>query len=201
MPCFNLVEESLSLRDNTYDIPDELQVRSARPAEVDSAIDKAVDSVAGSSECIVDDFDTFRSFLKHANHLSPVQLSKILDALVSAFQSEIEATIRDGQDLGDLAPYRGHKEVLEMYAFLLMWFIQAAERYVNSNKCSTEEDAPTAAASKKKGGRGKAAKVKSVDGLNWEENIPTVLAVFARALRIKTDRIWQTTQERDSFIG
>lgn len=151
---FNLHDEVQSLQDNTYDIPEEVPVRNARASEVDRAIDGAVDAVAGSSESITSPsvFDTFRSMLKGASHLSPSQLSKVLDALSSAFQSELEATARDGHDLSDSTAYRSHRQVLEMCAFLLMWFVQVAEKYVNSGPlgASGDGDEVVPGASKKK---------------------------------------------------
>lgn len=87
--------------------------------------------------------------LRHATHLEPVQLSKILDALTSAFQAEIDAAARDGLDLSDPTAYRSHRQTLEIYAFLLMWFVQAAERYIKTARDNDEGEQTTGAGKKK----------------------------------------------------
>lgn len=86
---------------------------------------------------------------RHAQQLAPPQLSKIQDALSSAFRAELDATARDGQDLADSAAYQSHKTALEMYAFLSMWFVQVAEKYVNTARAEDGEAGPA----KKKVGR------------------------------------------------
>lgn len=88
-------------------------------------------------------------FHRHATHLEPVQLSKLLDALSSAFQAEIDATARDGLDLSDPTAYRSHRTTLEIYAFLLMWYVQAAERYINTARAN-EDGEQTGTTGKKK---------------------------------------------------
>ena len=85
---------------------------------------------------------------RYSTYLEPVQLSKILDALTSAFQAEIDATTRDGVDLSDPTAYRSHRTTLEIYAFLLMWFVDAAERYIKSARAG--EDEQTTATGKKR---------------------------------------------------
>jgi len=51
---------------------------------------------------------------------------------------------------------------------------------------------PTKAALAKKGKR---------EEFTWITSIPETLGVMAKALRIRTERIWQTTAERDTFVG
>lgn len=59
--------------------------------------------------------------------LSARQISLFTDPRSTGFLNEIEATARDN-DPTDHAAYRSHKQALEMYAFLLQWFVTAAER-------------------------------------------------------------------------
>lgn len=52
--------------------------------------------------------------------------------------------------------------------------------------------------------RGKASRPagKSVkDNWTWADSIPDTFQLMSKALRLKTERIWQTTQERDAFVG
>lgn len=51
------------------------------------------------------------------------------------FLSEIDSTQKDN-DPTDHAAYRSHKQALEMYAFLLQWFITAAEKAAMSKAAS-----------------------------------------------------------------
>jgi hypothetical protein len=54
-------------------------------------------------------------------------------------------------------------------------------------------------------GRGKkttsAAAKKQQDGFNWVEALPDILSLMSKALRLRVERIWTTTQERDTFVG
>lgn len=43
------------------------------------------------------------------------------------FLSEIDSTVKDDNP-SDHSAYRSHKQALEMYAFLLQWFVTAAEK-------------------------------------------------------------------------
>lgn len=61
-----------------------------------------------------------------------------------------------------------------------------------------------AAASKSKGAiKAKGAKVKgkTSTGWEWQAQIPYVLQAMHKALRMRTDRAWTTTQERDALVG
>ena len=156
---------------------------------------------------------TFRSALKHASELSGGQLSKILDTLSSAFHNELESTQRDGQDLDNVMAYRNHKEALEYYAYLLLWFVLATEKRLldastkpdgkADDKHPDEEDTQPSGKKKKappKRAKGAKAKSKEITDFDWPAAIPQVLALLAKALRVKTERIWQETAERDAFV-
>lgn len=47
----------------------------------------------------------------------------------------------------------------------------------------------------------KAGGKKRNDEFSWVESIPEALAVMGKALRLRTERIWQTTAERDAFVS
>jgi len=53
---------------------------------------------------------------------------------------------------------------------------------------------------KRAGGKAAAAVSKKGEKWTWEAQIPTTLRLMSQALRLKSDRIWTTTQERDAFI-
>ena len=67
MPEFNLQEEVQSLSDiGLYQIDHELDVGSMSPADMNRALDDAIDQVTQSTECITipEIFDVYRSLLK-----------------------------------------------------------------------------------------------------------------------------------------
>jgi condensin complex subunit 1 len=170
----------------------------------------AVEAVAQSSDVIHDSevFDVYRSVLKHSDMVPGQIMTKLLDSLSSGLQSELEATLRD-IDTGDQETYMAHKTPLEMYAFLMHWFVIAVEKV----KVREEDGPPTAAAAKPKRGRGgkataagritsrSAANKKANEAWSWEDQIPTTLALTAKVLRqLQTQRLWTTTAERDTFV-
>lgn len=169
-----------------------------------------VEAVAQSSDAIheAEVFDVYRSLLKHSDIVPGLIMTKLLDSLSSGMQSELEATLRD-IDTGDQETYMVHKTPLEMYAFLMLWFVSAVEKV----KVNAEDDGPPPTAAKPKRGRGgkaagagravskTAANKKANESFTWEDQIPTTLALIAKVLRhLQTQRIWTTTAERDTFV-
>ncbi len=200
----------------------------------------------------------YRSLVRHVPALAPPLLSKLVDSLVSAFGAEIDATTRDidavavaarmpglsrggrpeggGEEEDEDAEddedrrqaYLAHRQPLEMYAFLLMWFVQGAEKIGSGSgaqggaeeavaprgKVRTPDhppwghhlSAPARALARVviqgKAGKSKASKAAvAAQTFSWPAHIPLVLGVFHKALRIRTERIWTTTQEREAFVG
>ena len=47
----------------------------------------------------------------------------------------------------------------------------------------------------------KATGKKRKDDFSWLDSIPETLTVMVKALRLKTERIWQTAPERDTFVS
>jgi condensin complex subunit 1 len=127
-------------------------------------------------------------------------MSKMLDALLSAFGAQIDAAIRDSKE-EDQQIVMAHKLPLEMYAFLVNWFVGAAEKV----KAMGEEDAPPAPVKARRGRGGKAgssraAAAKKAEQWTWTDQIPGTLELICKALKLKTHRIWVTSPERDAFI-
>jgi condensin complex subunit 1 len=162
--------------------------------------------VAESSDAITDAevFDVYRYILKHSASVQGTIMSKLLDSISSGLQAELEATMRD-VEIGDQQGYMSHKTPLEKYAFLLQWFVTAAEKV----KASDDDDAPVAPVAKgrrgrggKAGGRGTSRTVsqKNSETWTWIDQIPPTLALISKVLRLQTQRIWTTTAERDAFI-
>ncbi|KZT37014.1 hypothetical protein SISSUDRAFT_988305 [Sistotremastrum suecicum HHB10207 ss-3] len=189
---FQLQDELQALQDiPNYPIPEEHDVESMDPAAVDALLEGAVQSVADSSDAITDPhiFDVYRSLLKYADHLAGNVLSGLLDSITSALQAELDATTRDiDTDASEAIPH--HREPMEKFAFLLLWFVIVAER--NTSASDVVE--------KPKKGKGSRKKARTEEW-NWEDQIPATLGLISKVLRLKTHRIWITSTERDTFIN
>ncbi|PCH34948.1 hypothetical protein WOLCODRAFT_155593 [Wolfiporia cocos MD-104 SS10] len=205
MRSFELQEELQSLQDlSSYEIENEQDIASMDPRAVAHLLEQAVEALAESSDNITDVavFDSYRSLLKHSEALPGLLMNKLLDSISSGFQAQVDATMRD-IDQEDQQTVMAHKTPLEMYAFLLNWFVGAAEKV----KSSGEDEVPVAPAPKPRRGRGgkagasRAASKKHTEAWTWVDQIPHTLALIAKVLRLKTQRIWMTTAERDTFIN
>ena len=64
-------------------------------------------------------------------------MRKLLDAIALGFSAQVDAAIRDSRE-EDQQVVVAHKLPLEMYAFLLHWFVSTVEKV----KSWGEEDAP-----------------------------------------------------------
>lgn len=215
---FELQDEIQQLQDiHSYIIPNEHDLHSENPVQLlegkpvfgvfrsptQSVSTGAVEAVAESSEAIMvpQVFDIYRSILKYSDVVPGGVMSKLLDSISSGLLAQVDATLRDVEQ-EDQQTYMAHKTPLEMYAFLLQWFVSAAEKV----KGSAEEDAQPVAPTKsrrgrggKAGGTGRSAK-KTNESWTWIDQIPPTLALIGKVLRLKTHRIWSTTAERDTFI-
>ncbi|KAK0538110.1 condensin complex non-SMC subunit Cnd1 [Tilletia horrida] len=199
---FSLADELLALRgEDVYIIPNEIAVDDMPPAQQSSTLDQTIDTLAASTDEIesTEVFDNLRSFLKHFNTLSPATALKLIDLISSAFSSALDSAARD-IDSGDPSAYPSHAPVLERYAFLLQWFVLAAERKGNT---PSEGGAAMAIRGKGKGrGRGKATgSGSSRDAFQWQDYIPNVLSTMLKALRIRSERMWTVTASRDAYVS
>lgn len=198
---FDLQEEIQGLLDiPKYEIPNEHDVSSLDPRSINGLLERAVEALAESTDAIIepDVFDTYRSLLKYAEYLQGTIMNKMLDSISSAFQAQVEATLRD-VDNEEPQVFMAHKTPLEMYAFLLHWFVSAAEKVKSSGE--DEAAAPPPKARRGKGAKAAMSRAAPARGWTWEDQIPNTLAVISKVLRLKTQRIWTTTAERDTFIG
>ncbi|KAJ7178708.1 non-SMC mitotic condensation complex subunit 1-domain-containing protein [Mycena crocata] len=200
---FELREELQALRDiDTYSIPHDHDLSTEDPARL---LEDAVEAVAESSDAIGNPevFDIYRSLLKYSDAVPGATMSKLLDSLSSGLQAELDATIRDLEDAPQV--YLTHKVPLEMYAFLLQWFVSAAEKVKQTDGDTPGTPAPKAR--KARGGK-TAAAGRTARGANskktewtWSDQIPATLNLISKVLRLSTQRIWTTTAEKDTFIS
>jgi condensin complex subunit 1 len=201
---FHLQDHLQSLSDlQSYHIPNEHDIHTTDPTAL---LEHAVEAVAHSPENITDPqiFDIYRSILKYADGVPGSVMSKLLDSISSGLAAMVDVASGVGDGGED---WESSKTPLEMYAFLLQWFVSAAEKV---KAPSEDEDVATGAtpapARVRKGRGGKSATTtrtpaaKKRDSWTWIDQIPATLALISKVLRLKTHRIWTTTPERDAFI-
>lgn len=188
------------------------------PALVESALDPVIDVVSENPENILrsEAFDTIQFLLKCApiaappkgprvterftdlflrcrqsSSLPPQSLSKILELLVSSL-----ATIGDNAhsdiENDEQEALQQHKTLLEAYGFLLQWTIAAVE----AKAAEKAHAAPVR--------RGKATKTKAAtkDAV-WDSagQVQAAMDIMCRIMRLKLNRIFETTSDRDTFIN
>lgn len=120
-------------------------------------------------------------------------LSKILDLVVSGLSAEADIINNDLEtDEQELVAH--HKQLLEIYGFLLQWTLAAVE-----TKAAEKPAAMPVAR-----GRGKAAKPKaSAKDAAWDSSaqLQTALDIMCKVLKLKLGKIFLTTSDRDTFVG
>ncbi|AEO60291.1 condensin component-like protein [Thermothelomyces thermophilus ATCC 42464] len=130
---------------------------------------------------------------RYTSFLSAHALSKIFDLITSGLAAEADVIHHDLEsDEQELIAH--HKQLLEMYGFLLQWTIAAVETKAAEKSSTT---VPTR-------GRGKPKSRKDLgkDG-TWDSTaqLETALNTMCKVLRLKLAKIFLTTSERDTFIG
>ncbi|KAJ6465485.1 non-SMC mitotic condensation complex subunit 1-domain-containing protein [Mycena vulgaris] len=201
---FELRDEMQALQDvDSYTIPHDHDLSSEDPARL---LEGAVEAVAESSDAIGDPevFDVYRSLLKYSDAVPGATMSKLLDSLSSGLQAELDATIRDLEHEPPQV-FMTHKVPLEMYAFLIQWFVSAAEKVKQADGDAPATPAPKAR--KARGGKtaaagrsGRTANAKKAEW-TWVDQIPATLNLISKVLRLSSLRIWTTSAEKEAFIS
>ncbi|KAK2812158.1 hypothetical protein FQN50_001515 [Emmonsiellopsis sp. PD_5] len=121
-------------------------------------------------------------------------LSKILDLVVSGLAVEADIIHHDLEsDETDAVAH--HKQLLEMYAFLLQWTLSAVET-------KFAEKPPTAAPARR--GAGKSSKSKSsAKDATWDSSgqLQIAMDIMCKVLKLKLGKIFMTTSDRDTFVN
>lgn len=190
---------------------------------INTVLNPIVDSVAENPDAITrsSSFDSLQFLLKCApvspksRHNLPTEpdselfklsrsstalpthaLSKILDLVVSGLSTEADIIHNDLEsDEQDIITH--HKQLLEVFGFLLQWTIAAVE-----TKAAEKSSTAPAARGRAKGAKAKAAAGKDKDG-NWDSSaqLQTALDIMCKVLKLKLSKIFLTTSERDTFVG
>jgi condensin complex subunit 1 len=120
-------------------------------------------------------------------------LSKIFDLVTSGLSAEADI-IHGDLETDEQETVAHHKQLLEIFGFLLQWTIAAVE----TKAAEKSSSAPAAR------GRGKASKAKTATkDANWDSSaqLQTALDTMCKVLKLKLSKIFLTTSERDAFVG
>ncbi|RUS21746.1 hypothetical protein BC937DRAFT_91534 [Endogone sp. FLAS-F59071] len=136
----------------------------------------------------------FRAF----SHLKTRIAARLLDIILSGFENEIKST-SDDIDTDETDSFPQHRLALEMYGFILQWFVNIAEEKATS-KVAPEKTA--AVAKPKKGRAGKAREEEdSGPGWDWTKQKQKTFDLMVRVLELRINKIWTLAPERDVFIS
>jgi condensin complex subunit 1 len=132
---------------------------------------------------------------RYTSFLPSHALSKLFDLVMSGLAAEAEAVNTDLESPDEQDLIAHHKQLLEIYGYLLQWTIAAVE----TKAAEKSSAAPVAR------GRGKAKKSmagKDKDGV-WDSTtqLQSALDIMSKVLKLKLSKIFLTTSERDTFIG
>ena len=120
-------------------------------------------------------------------------MSKLFDIIISGLSSEADLIhnefTHEEQDENTRC-----KQLLEMYAFLLQWAIAVVE--------AKALEKPTNAPARGRGTKAIKTKAATKDGA-WDSvpQLQSALDVMCKVLKLKLNKIFMTTSERDIFVG
>lgn len=120
-------------------------------------------------------------------------MSKLLDLIVSGLS--VEADIIHGDlESDEQDGIQHHKQLLEMFGFLLQWALSAVETK------AAEKSVETAPARR---GAGKPkSKTGAKDNIwDWSPQIQISMETMCKVMKLKLGRIFLTTSDRDTFIN
>ncbi|KAH7878618.1 non-SMC mitotic condensation complex subunit 1-domain-containing protein [Lentinula edodes] len=192
--------ERLTSSASEFEIPNE---RDVSREEAEQLLEAAVEAVAESSDSITDPqvFDLYCSLLKHSEFVPGSVMNKLLDSITSGLSTQLDSARKDIQN-EDQQVYRTHKAPLEMYAFLLQWFVQAAEKVKGTAEPSTPVPKSRRGRGAKSMGARAPARTKKSEEWTWFDHVAVTLGLIARLLaQLNTQRLWTTNTEREVFIS
>lgn len=117
-----------------------------------------------------------------------------MDIVVSGLSAETEVVQHNETDDAETV-LQHHKQLLEAYGFFLQWSIAAIEAKAAEKSAST-----SASAIRGRGGKGGKAK-KDAGAFDSGAQVQNALDVMSKVMKLRLSRVFQTTSERDTFIG
>ncbi|KAL8844282.1 MAG: hypothetical protein Q9176_001192 [Flavoplaca citrina] len=164
---------------------------------INGVLNPIVDAIAENPDALTGSsvFDSLQFLLKSVSLLPTHALSKILDVVVSGLSSEAD-TIHNESDAEAQETVGHHKQLLEMYAFLLQWSISAVEVK------AAEKPATSVPARGRGAGKGAKSKASAKDGV-WDptSQLQMALDIMCKVMKLKLAKVFITTSERDTFVG
>ncbi|KAL4907613.1 hypothetical protein BDW74DRAFT_110980 [Aspergillus multicolor] len=164
-------------------------------AIIDNVLNSIVDAVAENPEGLAraSSFGSLQFLLKYSTFLPTKSLSKLLDLVVSGLSVEADV-IHGDLESDEQDSIQHHKELLEMYGFVLQWALSAVELK------AAEKPAETAPSRR---GTGKSARSKATKDSNWDgtAQIQVAMETMCKVMKLKLSKIFLTTSDRDTFIN
>ncbi|POR31697.1 Condensin complex subunit 1 [Tolypocladium paradoxum] len=161
---------------------------------INPVLNPIVDAVADNPDDIMRaaNMDSLQFLLKYTSFLPTHALSKVFDLVMSGLGAQTDAVHNDIESPDEQDAVLHHKQLLEIYGFLLQWTIAAVE-----TKAAEKSSAAPAAR-----GRGKPKKGASMED-SWDSagQLQSALDIMCKVLKLKLSKIFLTTSERDTFIG
>jgi condensin complex subunit 1 len=139
------------------------------------------------------DSELFR-LCRFSSYLPTHSVSKILDVIVSGLSTEAEIISNDFESEEQDA-VQHHKQLLEMYGFLLQWTVSVVE--------AKAAEKPTTTVARGRGvGKGAKSKASTKEG-TWDSaaQLQGALDTMCKVLKVKLNKVFLTTSERDAFVG
>ncbi|GKZ29685.1 condensin complex subunit [Aspergillus brasiliensis] len=165
-------------------------------ALIDNILNPIVDAVAENPDGLARSsfFDTLQFLLKYCSFCPTRSLSKLLDLIVSGLS--VEADIIHGElESDEQDGIQHHKQLLEMYGFLLQWALSAVEVKVSERPA---EPVPA----RRGAGKSARSKANAKDGnWDWTAQIQISMETMCKVMKLKLSRIFLTTSDRDTFIN
>lgn len=190
-------------------------------ALIDGVINPIVDGIAENPEALMRPsfFDSLQLLLKYdlplpqtpfqrypggietesRNHsrscavLPAKSLSKILDLIVSGLAVEADVIHAD-LEADEQEAVQQHKQLLEMYGFLLQWALSAVE-------VKAAEKPANAAPARRGAGKSGKSRSGAKDGTwDWTAQLQISMETMCKVLKLKLGKIFLTTSDRDTFV-
>ncbi|KAH9461911.1 hypothetical protein MJO29_003388 [Puccinia striiformis f. sp. tritici] len=204
---WNLSSALMGLLD-TPEIENETDFESMDQSELKRTVNHLVDRLTSSSDSIGDPeiFQSFQSLLKHALSIPQSSLYSILDVLLFSFETEVTSTLRDANP-SDHTAYQSHRPNLERFGFLLIWLVETCEkrrlteRGIDGHSNPNLTDKPKSSKARNPTSKSRQPSSDKNAPFDWTNQIPDILNAMLKALSLKTEFIWPTSQDRDAFVG
>lgn len=129
---------------------------------------------------------------RYTSFLPTKSLSKLLDLVVSGLSVEADIIVGDLES-DEQDAIQHHKQLLEMYGFLLQWALSAVE--------VKAAEKPAEAAPARRGGPKSKSKSAKDGAWDWTPQIQISMETMCKVMKLKLGRIFMTTSDRDTFIN